>query len=317
MTRTRRPTLVIVHTRASPCRCHEFFLAGAPRLGLRTLPVPVEELFAARDEIQGALLVAEHVDTYLGFGALRPLVRHVVESWGGKLVGSGAAAAQVCDDKIEARVRLEAARLRMPRARLLRTGKEDVELPAILKRPFEHGSRGVTLVRTMRELQRVARTYLAQGDGTLLAEEYVEGRELAVGVIERSGRPMVLPPVEVAIRAGATYDGARKWRTGREPTRSRAVISPPAARRIARDSLRAFRALGLRDYARFDLRLPEDGIPRFLEANVRPSVEPGTEFRLAAELAGLDGRRLLASILASAARRHRLAPLALRLGSIA
>ncbi len=317
MTRARRPALAVVHTRASPCRCHQFFLTAAPRLGLRAFPVAVEEFFAARDEIKGAVLVAEHIDLYRGSGALRPLARHAVESWGGKLLGTGAAAAQVCDDKIEARLRLEAAGVRMPRARLLRTGEERVSLPAVLKRPFEHGSRGVTLVRTIKELRRGARSYLAEGDGMLLAEEFVEGRELAVSVIERNGRPIALPPIEVAIPDGAIYGGDRKWDEGTEPARAPALLAPPVQRRIAGAALRAFRALGLRDYARFDLRLAEDGLPRFLEANARPSVEPGSELRRAADLAGLDARRLLATLLASAARRHRLASLVEHLRSIA
>jgi len=42
----------------------------------------------------------------------------------------------------------------------------------------------------------------------------------------------------------------------------------------------------------------------FLEANVRPSVEDGTEFRLAADLAGIHGPDLLALLLAEASRRH-------------
>jgi D-alanine-D-alanine ligase len=68
-------------------------------------------------------------------------------------------------------------------------------------------------------------------------------------------------------------------------------------------ALSAFRALGLSDLARFDVRLGPKG-PIFLEANARPSVEPGLALPFAASLAGLAFRDLTRLVLLSAARRH-------------
>jgi len=68
---------------------------------------------------------------------------------------------------------------------------------------------------------------------------------------------------------------------------------------------RAFEVLGLRDYARFDLRLTQSGTPFFLEANVTPSLEVGEAFARSAKWAGLDYPALIERLLSSAQSRYR------------
>ena len=70
-------------------------------------------------------------------------------------------------------------------------------------------------------------------------------------------------------------------------------------------ALAAFRALGLRDYARFDLRLSEAGHPFFLEANITPSLETQEALALSARWAGLDYPGLIEAMLAAAQKRQR------------
>ena len=316
---TRRPpTIAVVHTRESPCRCHAAFLRALRALGLRGLEVCVEELPAARAAIAAADLVLEHAESFHGRGDLRPLVRHTIEAWGGRLAGSPAAAAQAADDKIEASRRLAAARLSVPRSATVRSpagaraAAGALGLPVVLKRPFEHGSRGVVRCDTTAGAGTRARRWLRRGDDELLVEEMVPGRELAAAVIEARGVTRVLPIVEVRLADGALYTEGIKWAAGPLPI-APARLPARVRREVETAARRAFRALGLRDYARFDLRLPPGGRPCFLEANARPSVEPGTELRLAAQLAGLSFPRLLAAILAGAARRHGDARLAGRI----
>ena len=67
---------------------------------------------------------------------------------------------------------------------------------------------------------------------------------------------------------------------------------------------RAFEVLGLRDYARFDLRLTQSGTPFFLEANVTPSLEVGEAFARSAQWAGLDYPALIERLLSSAQSRY-------------
>ncbi|MBI4605481.1 MAG: ATP-grasp domain-containing protein [Planctomycetes bacterium] len=285
-------------------------------LGLDGIEVRVEDILASRELVAGSSLVLEHADTYRGRGDLRPLVRHWIEAWGGRLAGAPAAAAQASDDKILAQARLAAAGLRVPRSRVIARGAsldvDGLRFPLVLKRPFEHGSRGVLRIAGPKALREASARWLARGDGALLAEELVEGRELAVAVLEERGRPRALPAVEALLGAGSLYTARLKGSAGPLPI-APARLEPAEARRVARAALRAFRALELRDYARFDLRLEPDGTPYLLEANARPSVEDGTELRLAAELAGMSFPELLARVLENAAVRHGDAALARRL----
>ena len=177
-----------------------------------------------------------------------------------------------------------------------------VPLPAVVKRPFEHGSRGTRLVRDRRGLRAAGARWLRKGP--VLVEELVEGVELAASVIGNGGRARVLPLIEVVLAPGELHTEERKWRAGRAAPLRAARLPAAVERRVRADVARAFAALRLRDYARFDLRLPADGVPRFLDANVRPSFEPRTELRRAGERAGLDAPALLRAILRSAARRH-------------
>jgi methylase of polypeptide subunit release factors len=66
----------------------------------------------------------------------------------------------------------------------------------------------------------------------------------------------------------------------------------------------AFQALGLRDYARFDLRLSPGGTFFFLEANTTPSLEPKEALSLSAKWAGLDYPSLVERMLSAALRRY-------------
>ena len=302
----RPPAVAVVSTRASPCRCGEVWLRAIGDMGLEGLPVAVEEMSAHRSELAGAALVVEYADTYRGRGELRPLVRHQLASWGARIVGAPAAAAQVSDDKVAARGRLERAGLAVAAARLLAPDVLPAEdgwtFPAVVKRPFEHGSRGVRRVKDRAELAALAQRWFRKGDACLLVEEFVDGRELALSVIEEEDGPRCLPPVEIALPKGALYTRKRKWGR-RGPTLAPAEFSGPEADLLRVAALSAFRALGLADLARFDVRLAARG-PVFLEANARPSVEPGLAFPFAASLAGLDSVEAARLVLLSAARRH-------------
>jgi D-alanine-D-alanine ligase len=239
----------------------------------------------------------------LGRQSLRPFVRHVLEALHANVAGTSAGAAQAADDKIEAQRRLRAAGLYVPRSTAIsEEGRHpDLRFPLVVKRPFHHGSRGLRVVRSPRQLREVLRRWLPE-EGEVLAEELVEGRELAAAVLEARGQAIALPVIEVDLGRRITYGAAMKW--GDEPLPiAPAILDALSRARIAAAALRAFRALALRDYARFDLRLTPAGDPVLLEVNVRPSVEDGTELRLAAAQAGLEGPELVAVILDSAARR--------------
>jgi methylase of polypeptide subunit release factors len=83
----------------------------------------------------------------------------------------------------------------------------------------------------------------------------------------------------------------------------KADLPPEELRELADLSLAGFRALGLRDYARFDVRRSPGGTFFFMEANVTPSMEPEEALALSARWAGMDFPALLDRILSAALER--------------
>jgi D-alanine-D-alanine ligase len=183
-------------------------------------------------------------------------------------------------------------------------------LPLIVKSLSEDGSYGISqasIVDTEEELAaRVAFVHDQLGTAAI-AEQYIEGRELYVGVLGNN-RLRVLPVWELKFgnlggqgarqiaTEKAKHDPAYQERVGIEdgPARN---LPPDVLARIQRTAKRIYRTLGLDGYARIDFRLAADGTPYFIEANPNPEIAKSQEFATAARHDGLDYPGLLHRIL--------------------
>jgi len=148
-----------------------------------------------------------------------------------------------------------------------------------------------------------------------IAEEFVEGRELYVGVVGPDDDPEILPPTEMVFDKGKTRPEERiateaaKWQLA---YRERKGIRNVFARRIAKgvkariDEVcrAAYRALWLHDYARFDLRLTPTGEVWMIEANANPFISDGHDMANMAWKAGMDYRAFIDRIVREARRRY-------------
>jgi D-alanine-D-alanine ligase len=188
-------------------------------------------------------------------------------------------------------------------------------LPLIVKSLIEDASYGISqasVVDTDDKLaERVA--FIHERIGTAaIAEQYVEGRELYVGVLGND-RLRALPVWE--LQFGNMAQGA--WRIATEKVKHdpdyqerRGILHTPAkdlapemCTRIQRAAKRIYRTLELDGYARIDFRLSADGIAYFLEANPNPEIAESQEFAAAALHDGLAYPDLLHRILALGIRR--------------
>jgi len=311
-----RPLSVgVVHTAASPCRCHASVVPALRAQGIDAFEVDAEALPLHLPRLVAADAVFDQTDTVGGRGWLRSAVRTALERAGAALVGPTAAAAALADDKAAARVRLEAAGLAVPPGAALRSPRD--RLPRGLAGPFvvkaanEHGSRRLTYAAGRGEALAAARRLVADGH-VALVESFVPGLEATVTLLGRPTR--ALPPVEVRLPATEGRDAilsfARKWtgfKHGAAPG-GRLVtgtFSAARVRRLVAMARRAARALGLDGFVRFDLRVRPDGTPVLLEANPRPSLERGADASVAAAAAGLDFEAFLARLLREARRARR------------
>mgnify|MGYP001565292109 CR=1 FL=1 len=160
--------------------------------------------------------------------------------------------------------------------------RKDFIFPVIVKPCLEHCSIGLTrssVVHTANELRDVIHRQILSFKQPVFVEEFVEGREFHVTVLEKNGAPIVLPVAEIQFDvrgtdAFLTYDS--RWDEKHpEYAQSRVVIAKLPAKLDAalRDvSTRAFSALKFRDYTRVDIRVRNNREIFVLEANTNPGL---------------------------------------------
>ena len=165
------------------------------------------------------------------------------------------------------------------------------KFPVIVKPAFEHCSIGITnhsIASTYEQFKRIVRTMRKKHEQTLIVEEFIPGKELQVTVLETPNKTIALPIAEIAFKhmfknKWNIYGFDEKWSKNLPAYKSCHFVAPPKRlntdldSQIKRDSIRAFYALGLKDYARFDLRYnPKIHQWYFLEANANAGFDPDT-----------------------------------------
>jgi methylase of polypeptide subunit release factors len=169
-------------------------------------------------------------------------------------------------------------------------------------------SRGLCLAQTDREAHEAAARLLHSHMQPILVEAYIPGRELAVSLLDSRGGVQVLPALEWKIpsqEAGMLTESFKLMDPADERHAFlRAELDPNLTAELEELSKRAFHALNLRDYARFDIRLSPGGSAYFLEANTTPSLEPEEALAVSAGWAGLDYAALVEQLLLTARNRY-------------
>ncbi|MGN6285616.1 MAG: D-alanine--D-alanine ligase family protein [Afipia sp.] len=186
-------------------------------------------------------------------------------------------------------------------------------LPLIVKSLNEDGSHGISqasIVDTDEKLaERVAFIH-ERIETAAIAEQFIEGRELYVGVLGNN-RLKALPVWELQFGTmGGDHIATEKVKHDTSYQERVGIVDGPAkglapdvAARIQRTAKRIYKTLGLDGYARIDFRLAADGTPYFIEANPNPEIAKSQEFATAAKHDGLDYTELLHRIVALGIRR--------------
>ena len=163
------------------------------------------------------------------------------------------------------------------------------KFPVIVKPAFEHCSIGITdnsIATNYEQFKKIVAKLRKKHNQALLVEEFIRGKELQVTVLETPSKTYALPIAEIAFKKFIKnkwniYGFDEKWSKNLPIYKSCHFIAPPKNLRgtvdsqIKRASIRAFYSLGLRDYARFDLRYnPDKRRWYFLEANANAGFDP-------------------------------------------
>lgn len=184
--------------------------------------------------------------------------------------------------------------------------------PLFLKPLAEGSSKGITgssLVRDHGEAADRCRELLAALGQPVLAEEFLPGREVTVGVVGNGRAMRVVGVMEVVFMDGADAPAYTTLNKAEYEQRVayRLLGGDSFAQQAAALALAAVRALECRDVARVDLRADGNGALHFLEVNPLPGLHPvRSDLPIMARLAGLSYRELVDEILTAARQRYGL-----------
>jgi D-alanine-D-alanine ligase len=140
-------------------------------------------------------------------------------------------------------------------------------------------------------------------DTTVVVERWIEGTELAVGVLGEGEDALVLPAVEI-VPTGALYDFDARMTPGAADFFAPARISPEHAQAASDVALAVHSALGCRDVSRVDLMLGADGTPYVLECNSSPGMTETSLLPMAAEAADMTFQDVVSRVIGAALARR-------------
>ena len=241
-------------------------------------------------------------------------VAAVLEMTGVPYTGSSPMSLLICGDKGLSKKILSFHRIKVPgfyefyRSRHVWLPKK-LKAPLIVKPLYEEASRGIsqasvvdneeTLVERVKFIHESMKT-------DAIVEEYIDGREFYVGVLGIK-RVKVLPlremkfgevpedePRIATYKAKWDYNYRKKWGiknmfAGR--------LSNGLQEKIEDICKRAYRALNILGYARFDIRVNQDAKIYILEANANPSLDRDDELGQAAQRAEIPYPKLIQKII--------------------
>ncbi len=278
-----------------------------------TLPAGID-LATLRTDVErlAPCCVFNLVESLGGDGTLIHLVPALLGSIGVTFTGSGSDAIYLSSQKLLAKEWMRCHGIDTPR--ILRPSEAGDDSRWIVKSVWEHASLGLDdasvttgAAAAERQIERCRSTF----GGDWFAEEYIDGREFNVSVIEHDGQPFVLPIAEMLFvdypeHKPRIVGYAAKWHEDApefgSTCRAFGTLDAADAQRLGDLVQRCWRMFDLRGYARVDIRLAADGTPYVLEINANPCLARDAGFVAAAAEAGMSYETLVRRIVNTARR---------------
>jgi len=225
----------------------------------------------------------------------------------------------LCQDKGKVKDILQSQSILTPRYKIFERTAGAVKgniFPIIVKPLHEDGSLGISrgsVVFDDESLIKQIQYVIEQYRQPALVEEFIDGRELNVGLVETNGKVGVLPiseidytefPEEVPRICG--YEA--KWVIeSPEYQKSKPVCPAPLEwvmkKRMEQIAVRVFKLFGCRDYARVDFRMDREGNIYVLEVNPNPDISPQSGMTRALTVQGTTYTEFVGNLLERALKR--------------
>ncbi len=237
-------------------------------------------------------------------------VQGALELLGIPYTGSGVTASAVAMDKILTKRIWASEGIPTPASRVLHPGDSSagvalaLGLPLIVKPPHEGSTLGLTKVIRPEDVTKAVELALAY-DVSALAEEFIEGPELTIALLERDGQVEALPVIEIRAPNG-NYDFEHKYLSNATQYLCPAPQSPELMMKAQALAVAAFKCLGCSGWARVDVMVREKDQGLFLlEINTSPGMTDHSLVPMAAKAAGLSYEQLVMHIAANASLKNK------------
>jgi D-alanine-D-alanine ligase len=230
-------------------------------------------------------------------------VQGVLEVLGIPYTGSGVLASAIAMDKAMTKAILQVNDIPVPQGVVLQRSEARKSWPARLKfpqvvKPSTEGSTiGVSIVRKRADLPPALRRAYRFGE-RVVVESYIDGREVALGVLDGEA----LPAIEI-ISPGGFYDFAAKYQKAETQYLCPAPLPRTILKQIQNLAVRAYTVIGCAGAARVDFRISRRGRPAVLEINTIPGMTERSLLPMAAAQAGMTYDTLVERMLGGALGR--------------
>lgn len=185
--------------------------------------------------------------------------------------------------------------------RLLEIVANQIGLPIMVK-PNRGGSAlGATKVNNPDELPSAMVAAFAYSDEVII-EQFIEGTEIAVSVVDLGEGPVALPAVEIIPDSGI-YDFSARYTAGTTEFFVPARLSDDTLAKAYELAVASHTLLGARDWSRTDMIVNSDGVPHFIQINVVPGVTETSLFPQSVQASNFKFPELLATLVNKAIDR--------------
>lgn len=225
----------------------------------------------------------------------------------------------LCQDKGKVKDILQSQGILTPRYKIFDRGVNSIKgnvFPIIVKPLHEDGSLGISkesVVFDDESLSRQIQYVIEKYNQPALVEEYIDGRELNVGLLETNGKVEILPISEIdysefpeGVPKICGYEA--KWiPESVEYQKSKPICPAPLEwvmkKRVEHIAIKAYKLFECRDYARVDIRIDRDGKIYVLEVNPNPDISPQSGMARAIKAQGMTYEEFIKVVLERAIQR--------------
>ncbi len=220
--------------------------------------------------------------------------------------GSGRVASMLAMEKDMSKLYFKSAKLPTPKAIILerpdasRKKLKKVTFPQVVKPNNQGSTIGLKIVHNHEEMEEAIDNAFKLSPKVII-EEYIEGREITVGII----RNRTFPVVEIVPKHDI-YDYECKYKKGMSRYEVPAKLDEETTRLVQKIALKAHTVLGCHGYSRVDFRLSKENEPYILEVNTLPGLTDTSLLPMACKEAGINYNAMIEMIVEEAINKPKL-----------